>query len=158
MIDASTLVIPGPITVFRPTFPQVPAGCMTYAFVLNHRCNRALVARQLHLLARGVRTVLAAAGVRPVGADGHGSRKSARDGDDRADLPAAEHRAADAVCRDTACLRRTAARRGPTRRTDGARRRSTAPLASRQKLSCGNSVSPLSVRMPLPLSVDLESV
>jgi len=37
MIDASTLVMPGPKNVFRPASPKVPSGCSTYASVLNHR-------------------------------------------------------------------------------------------------------------------------
>src|SRR6185295_6992725 len=37
MIDASTLVMPGPKNVLRPTSPKVPAGWITNAPVLNQR-------------------------------------------------------------------------------------------------------------------------
>src|SRR5947209_7251685 len=36
MIDASTLKMPGPRNVLRPTLPKVPSGCSTNAAVLNH--------------------------------------------------------------------------------------------------------------------------
>src|SRR5215510_6591527 len=37
MIDMSTLVMPGPVIVLRPTLPQVPIVFGTNAAVLNHR-------------------------------------------------------------------------------------------------------------------------
>ena len=65
----------------------------------------------------------------------HVSRKSARHRDDRAHLPAAEDRRADAALAGTACRRRTAARRGSTRRSGGARRTPTDPTRNRGR-SC----------------------
>ena len=37
MIEKSTLKTPGPMIVSRPALPNVPAACVTYASVLNHR-------------------------------------------------------------------------------------------------------------------------
>src|SRR6185295_10332812 len=60
--------------------------------------DRPLVARQHRILpGDNVRTILAAAGVRSVGADVRRSREATRRVDDRADLPAAEDRRADAL-------------------------------------------------------------
>ena len=57
---------------------------------------RLLIARQVRILSRGVRTVEAGAGDRPVDVVERGSRKSARFRDDRAELPPTENRGADA--------------------------------------------------------------
>src|SRR5215207_5283342 len=156
MIDASTLVMPGPKNVLRPALPHVPSAFSAKAPVLNHRA--------------GVRSSRGRFGSCPGTRFGRSWPPPVFDrsvptypvrGNPLAELRIVLNCQPPRIAAPTPLSRNgLPAPNGNSYRIDATKRWRTSNTDSphshsRQKLSCGNSVSPLSVRIPLPLSVDL---
>src|SRR5712691_13543492 len=158
MIDASTLRMPGPKNVLRPALPQVPNGSSVNASVLNHRAIDCWSPGKIGLIpvvfGRSVPAPVFDLSVPVYAVLGN----------------PLDFEMIVLICHPPRIALPTPvfaygfpSPNGNSYRIDETNRWRTSKIDNphsqlRKKLFCGNSVSPLSTRMPLPLSVDLDNV